>query len=73
MVLKMSVGSDLKPELETKVFHATMLVTRAEEWWVEARSLEEAETLLAAGRGHRSAVGKSSTLRSMKWWPKIKY
>jgi hypothetical protein len=26
----------------------TMLVTRAEEWWVEVESLEDAEALLAA-------------------------
>ena len=26
-----------------------MLVTRAEEWWIEAESLEEAEALLVAG------------------------
>jgi hypothetical protein len=35
-----------------------MLVTRAEAWWVEAESLGEAQALLAAGRGHRSAVGE---------------
>jgi hypothetical protein len=45
-------------EPQTKIFHATMLITRAEEWWVEAESLEEAQALLAAGRGHRGAAGE---------------
>jgi hypothetical protein len=54
----MSVARKLKAEPQTKIFHATMLVTRAEEWWVEAESLGEAQALLAAGRGHRSAVGE---------------
>lgn len=34
-----------------------MLVTRAEEWWVEAESAEQAQVLLAAGEGHRCAAG----------------
>jgi hypothetical protein len=34
-----------------------MLVTRAEEWWVDAETAEEARALLAAGRGHRGAPG----------------
>jgi hypothetical protein len=54
----MSVARKLKEEPQTKVFHATMLVTRAEEWWVEAETLEEAQALLAAGKGHRRAVGE---------------
>jgi hypothetical protein len=41
-----------------RTFHATVLVTRAEEWWVEAESAEEAAMLLAAGEGHRSAAGE---------------
>ena len=35
-----------------------MLVTRAEEWWVEAHSAAEAEALLAAGQGHHAALGE---------------
>ena len=35
-----------------------MLVTRVEDWWVEAESLEAAEALLASGYGHRAAVGE---------------
>ena len=47
-----------KPEPELKTYHATMLVTRAEEWCVEADSPEEARELLAAGLGHRCHVGE---------------
>jgi hypothetical protein len=36
-----------------------MLVTRLEEWCVEAESPEEARELLAAGAGHRCAPGES--------------
>jgi len=45
----------LKPEL--KMFHATMHVTRVEEWCVEAETAEEASELLAAGAGHRCHIG----------------
>ena len=44
-----------KPKL--KMFHATMLVTRAEEWCVEAETAEEARELLVAGNGHRCQLG----------------
>jgi hypothetical protein len=55
---KMSVARKLKVEPEPKIFHATMLVTRAEEWWIEAESLEEAQALLAVGKGHRHTIGE---------------
>jgi hypothetical protein len=45
-------------EQRLKTFHARVVVTRAEEWWVEARSAEEAEALLAAGQGHHAALGE---------------
>ena len=45
-----------QPRLKT--FHARLLVTRAEEWWVEAHSAEEAKALLAAGQGHHVALGE---------------
>jgi hypothetical protein len=45
-----------KPELKT--FHATVLVTRAEQWWVEAETVEEAQELLASGHGHHSSLGE---------------
>ena len=40
-----------------KMFHATMLVTRAEEWCVEAETAEEARQLLASGQGHVCHLG----------------
>jgi len=42
----------------SKIFHATMLVTRAEEWWIEAATADEAQALLAAGAGHRTGLGE---------------
>jgi hypothetical protein len=45
----------LKPKL--KLFHATMHVTRVEEWCVEAETAEEARALLASGAGHRCHIG----------------
>ena len=47
--------ADDKPVLKT--FHATLAVTRLEEWCVEAETPEEASALLAAGRGHRCQLG----------------
>jgi hypothetical protein len=44
-----------KPRLKT--FHATMVVTRTEEWCVEAGDAEEARALLAAGQGYRCQIG----------------
>jgi len=46
--------ADQKP----RTYHATMLVTRAEESCVEASSPEEARALLAAGEGHRCQPGE---------------
>jgi hypothetical protein len=46
-----------KPEPALKTFHATMLVTRMEQWCVEAESVEEARELLAAGAGYRCHLG----------------
>jgi hypothetical protein len=49
----------LKQESEPapKMFHATVLITRAEEWCVEAETAEEARELLAQGVGHRCHLG----------------
>ena len=49
------------PAAETKprLFHARMLVTRVEEWCVEAKTEEQARALLAAGAGHRCTPGES--------------
>ncbi len=54
----MSAARKLKPTPQPKVFHATMRVTRAEEWWIEAGTAEEARALLASGQGHRVAAGE---------------
>jgi hypothetical protein len=35
-----------------------MRVTRAEQWWVEAETAEEAQALLASGEGHHAALGE---------------
>ena len=40
-----------------KMFQATMLVTRMEEWCIEAGSADEARELLASGNGHRCHIG----------------
>jgi hypothetical protein len=45
------------PKPTKKMFHATMLVTRAEEWCVEADTAEEARELLSSGRGHVCHIG----------------
>jgi hypothetical protein len=41
-----------------RLFHATLQVTRTEEWCVEAATAEEARQLLADGAGHRCCVGE---------------
>jgi hypothetical protein len=41
-----------------KTFHATLHVTRIEEWCVEAESAEEARALLARGDGERCQLGE---------------
>ena len=46
----------LKPEFKT--YHATVQVTRIEQWCVEAQSAEEARELLAAGAGYRCEIGE---------------
>ncbi len=49
-----------KPSCEhgRRVFHASVLVTRLEEWFVEAESPEQARALIAAGEGHRADSGE---------------
>lgn len=42
-----------------RLFHARMVVTRVEEWCVEAETPEEAEALFASGAGHRCTPGES--------------
>lgn len=47
-----------KAKTRPKLFHATMLVTRTEEWCVEAASAEEAKARLRQGEGHRCTPGE---------------
>ncbi len=47
-----------KPKPALKTFHPTMLVTRAEQWWVEAGTAAEAQALLASGQGHHCEGGE---------------
>lgn len=50
---------EVAPETKARVFHARMLVTRVEEWCVEAETLEQARALLASGAGYRCTPGES--------------
>jgi hypothetical protein len=47
----------LAPKPRLRTFYASVLVTRVEEWWVEAESEEEAQALLSTGQGHHAAIG----------------
>ena len=51
------VVAALEQKPSPKMFHATVLVTCAEEWCVEADTVEEARQLLACGQGHRCQIG----------------
>jgi hypothetical protein len=50
------MAAQAKQKLRT--YHATMLVTRAEEWCVDAANPEEARALLAGGQAHRCHLGE---------------
>lgn len=50
----MSAGTRKK---DKRLFHATIQVTRREEWCVEAATPEEARALLESGAGHRCHLG----------------
>ena len=45
-------------KIRPKTFHATLVVTRLEEWCVDAETAAEAKALLAAGQGHRCHTGE---------------
>lgn len=47
------------PKIKPRLFHARMLVTRVEEWCVEAETEEQARALFATGAGHRCTPGES--------------
>jgi hypothetical protein len=46
----------LKQKPLRQTFHATVHVTRVEQWCVEAQTAEETRELLAAGAGHRCEI-----------------
>ena len=46
-------------QAKPRLFHARMVVTRLEEWCVEAATADEARELFAAGAGHRCTPGDS--------------
>src|ERR1700742_1640459 len=50
-------GMAARANQKLRTFHATMVVTRVEEWCVDAASAEEAKALLDAGQGHRCSGG----------------
>lgn len=54
-------------KLKPKVFHATVQVTRIEEWFVEAQSAEEARALLENGQGQRAKAGECIHFEIDKW------
>jgi hypothetical protein len=43
----------LQPKFEKKTYHATVHLTRVQDWCVEAESEKEARELLASGEGYR--------------------
>jgi uncharacterized protein YbaP (TraB family) len=61
------MAKNSKPKSKLKMFHATMLVTRAEEWCVEAETAEEAQALLASGTGHMCGLGECLTVNVEKF------
>ena len=45
------------PKKKLKMFHASVQVTRVEDWCVEAKTAQEARDLLASGQGERLRIG----------------
>ena len=52
-------ATKIASKTKTRLFHAKMLVTRLEEWCIEAETSEQARELFAAGAGHRLTPGES--------------
>ena len=48
----------MAPNDHRRTYHATLHVTRVEEWFVEASSPEEAKNLLETGQGERGHIGE---------------
>lgn len=59
----------LPPARKTKrkIFHASVQVTRVEEWFVEAETAEEARRLLESGHGQRSQIGECLHFEIDNW------
>jgi hypothetical protein len=57
MLIRRGFRMSVAKEKHLKTFHATMSVTRLEDWCVEAETPEQARALLAAGNGHRCHLG----------------
>ena len=47
----------IESKTKLKMFHAAVVVTRTEEWCVEAETAEQAQALLATGAGYRCQIG----------------
>jgi hypothetical protein len=47
-----------EPAPKSKTFYATVHVTRAEGWFIDAQTEEEARQLLESGVGHRCGIGE---------------
>ena len=47
----------LAEKMRLKTYHATLAVTRLEEWCVDAASPQDAKALLVAGQGYRCHLG----------------
>jgi len=45
------------PKKKLRTFHASVQVTRIEDWCVEAETEREARDLLVSGQGERLAIG----------------
>jgi hypothetical protein len=48
----------MKNEMQLKTFYAILLVTREEQWTIEAETAEEARELLLSGTGGRCGAGE---------------
>jgi hypothetical protein len=55
----LKLAPEAEPQPKARLFHARMLVTRVEEWCVEAETPEEARGLFASGAGYRCTPGES--------------
>lgn len=57
LIRGLAVALPKNPKKKPKTFHASVHVTRVEDWCVEAETEEEARALLASGQGERLGIG----------------